>query len=279
MIYFNGEFMEEELCRISPFERGFLFADGVYEVIRNNGKKFIEFDAHINRLKNGLESLQINFNETDKLLEICNELIEKNNLNNSESIVYIQISRGISYPRNHLFPVSNTPVTILVSISKFTPDKNFHDTGVKIILLEDTRWSRCNLKTTMLLPNVLARQKAFEQNAEEAVLVRNGLITEGTHTSFCGIKNEYLVIPPLSNFILPGITRKVVNKICDALEIPFLERNINEDELKSFDELMLLSTKMDITPVIKVGDSLINGGFPGEDTIRIQKAYLEYIYD
>ena len=128
-----------------------------------------------------------------------------------------------------------------------------------------------------MIPNILARQKAFEQNAEEAVFIRDDVVTEGTHTSFCGVKNEYLIIPPLSNHILPGITRKVVLNLCDELDIPYVERNINEEELRTFDEFMLLSTKMDVTPVVQIEGIKINDGMPGEITLQIQKAYLDII--
>jgi len=274
--YFNGNFLEEDLCKVSPFDRGFLFSDGVYEVIRYTGKRFLEFDSHLERLKSGLEFMKINYGETEKLIDICNELIQKNNLMESGAILYMQITRGISNPRNHLFPVEADP-TIIASVTKFLPQDEKLKRGVKIILQEDIRWSGCNIKTTALIPNILARQKAFEQNAVEAVFIRNDVVTEGTHTSFCGVKNEYLIIPPLSNHILPGITRKIVLNLCEELDIPYLERNINEEELRTFDEFMLLSTKMDVTPVVQIEGIKINDGMPGEITLQMQKAYIEMI--
>lgn len=277
IIYFNGSFIEENKCCISPYDRGFLFADGVYEVIRNTGKKFIELEAHIQRLKTGLEFLRINFKETEKLVDIISELIIKNKFNEQEFLIYIEITRGTSIPRAHLFPSENISPNVFISISKFSPNTIEKENGIKIILHEDVRWGHCNIKTIGLLANVLVRQTAFERNADEAVFVRNGKITEGTHTSFCGFKNEHILIPPLSNFILPGTTRKVILKICRKLEIPYLEREIESDELKSFDELMLFSTTMDVTPVVQIDDYLIGDGKPGELTKKIQKAYDEYI--
>ncbi|HEY5536771.1 MAG TPA: aminotransferase class IV [Ignavibacteria bacterium] len=275
IIYFNGNYINEEDCFISPYDRGFLFADGIYEVIKYTGKKFFEFDSHLSRLNNGLEFLKINYNESWKLLEICNELISINNFKNSLATVYIQITRGISKPRNHLFPEIGTPPTVLVNVSELKPEDG--KSGFRVILTEDIRWSGCNIKSTLLLPNVLARQKSYENNADEALLVRDGLITEGSHTNFCAIRDGNLYTTPLSNNILPGITRKVVLNICREIGIPIFEISIKADELNLYSELFLTSTKMDIVPVLQVGDRLINNGIPGPVTVKLSKILKELI--
>jgi D-alanine transaminase len=275
IIYFNGNYINEDDCFISPYDRGFLFADGIYEVIKYTGKKFFEFNSHLSRLNNGLEYLKINFTDSGKLLEICRELILRNNLENSLASVYIQITRGISKPRNHLFPEIQTPPTILVNVSKFKSENE--KPGFKAILTEDIRWSGCNIKTISLLPNVLARQKAHENNADEALLVRDGLITEGSHTNFCATREGKLYTAPLSNHILPGITRKVVLNICREIRIPVFEISVIADEIYSYDELFLTSTKMDIVPVLQVGERLINNGIPGPVTVKLIKIFKKLI--
>lgn len=275
IIYFNGNYINEKDCFISPYDRGFLFADGIYEVIKYTGKKFFEFDSHLSRLNNGLEFLKINYNESWKLLEICNELISINNFKNSLATVYIQITRGISKPRNHLFPEIGTLPTVLVNVSELKPEDG--KSGFRVILTEDIRWSGCNIKSTLLLPNVLAHQKSYENNADEALLVRDGLITEGSHTNFCAIRDGNLYTAPLSNNILPGITRKVVLNICREIGIPIFEISIKADELNSYSELFLTSTKMDIVPVLQVGDRLINNGIPGPVTVKLSKILKELI--
>jgi D-alanine transaminase len=275
IIYFNGNYINEKDCFISPYDRGFLFADGIYEVIKYTGKKFFEFESHLSRLNNGLEFLKINYNESGKLLEICDELISINNFKNSLATVYIQITRGISKPRNHLFPEIGTPPTVLVNVSELKPEDG--KSGISVILTEDIRWSGCNIKSTLLLPNVLARQKSYENNADEALLVRDGLITEGSHTNFCAISDGNLYTAPLSNNILPGITRKVVLNICREIGIPVFEISIKADELNSYSELFLTSTKMDIVPVLQVGDRLINNGIPGPVTVKLSKILKELI--
>ncbi|HEY5122218.1 MAG TPA: aminotransferase class IV [Ignavibacteria bacterium] len=275
IIYFNGNYINEKDCFISPYDRGFLFADGIYEVIKYTGKKFFEFESHLSRLNNGLEFLKINYNESGKLLEICNELISIDNFKNSLATVYIQITRGISKPRNHLFPEIGTPLTVLVNVSELKPEDG--KSGFRVILTEDIRWSGCNIKSTLLLPNVLARQKAYENNADEALLVHDGLITEGSHTNFCAIRDGNLYTAPLSNNILPGITRKVVLNICREIGIPVFEISIKADELNSYSELFLTSTKMDIVPVLQVGDRLINNGIPGPVIVKLSKILKELI--
>lgn len=275
IIYFNDDYIKEEDCFISPYDRGFLFADGIYEVIKYTGKKFFEFDSHLSRLNNGLEYLKINYTESMKLLEICKNLILRNNLENSLASVYIQITRGISKPRNHLFPEIQTPPTILVNVSELKSENE--KTGFKVILTEDIRWSGCNIKTISLLPNVLARQKAYENNADEALLVRNGFITEGSHTNIFAVRDGNLYTAPLSNHILPGITRKVVLNICRKIGIPIFEISIKADEIYSYDELFLTSTKMDIVPVLQVGERLINNGKPGPVTVKLSKALVGLI--
>ena len=137
---------------------------------------------------------------------------------------------------------------------------------------------RCDVKSTMLMANVLARQKALEQNAVEAIFVRSGFITEGTHTSFCAVKKGKLYTPPLSNLILDGVTRKVILEICRRENIPAQETEIKADELKSFDELMLLGTISEVTPVVQINDWKVGNGKPGPVTLRLQRFLSEMIF-
>lgn len=272
VVYFNGKYIEEKKCFISPYDRGFLFADGVYEVIRYTGKKFLEFDSHHRRLISGLKFLRINFSGIDKLQKICNSLLNKNNLENKETIIYIQITRGISKPRNHTFPPSNTPSTVFINATPMLTNKNLKK-GVNVILDEDIRWSKCNIKTISLLPNVLANQKAKEKKVFETVFIRDGKITEGSHMNFFGVKNGCVYTAPLSNYILPGVTRNAVLKLCKDNNIPYKEIYIEEKFIKEFDEFFLTSTTMDITPVIKINKLKIKNGKPGKVTKKLQEIY------
>jgi D-alanine transaminase len=276
--YFNGNFIKEEKCFVSPYDRGFLFSDGVYEVIKYIGEKFFEFQKHSERLEYGLKELKINFPDTDRINDIGIELLRKNNLLNIPATLYVQITRGISKPRNHIFPAKEIPPTVFISVTQLSADKEKNENGIKIILTEDLRWGRCDIKTTLLLPNVLAQQKAFELGAEEAVLVRNGNVTEGSHTSFAAVKNGKLIFPKQSNYILPGITRKVVIEICRQNKIPVAEQDIRVKDLRMYDEFMIMSTKLDVVSVLQIDDRIINNGKPGGLTKTIQRLFDERCY-
>jgi D-alanine transaminase len=276
IIYFNGKYIKEEKCHISPYDRGFLFADGIYEVLRYTGKKYFEFDSHMQRLYKGLIFLKIKFRDTNKLLKICNELLRKNNLLNKETLIYIQITRGISKPRYHTFPSKNTPPTVFINATPLLENK-FLKKGVSVILDEDIRWSRCNIKTISLLPNVLANQKAKEKKVFETVFVRDGKIMEGSHTNFFGVKKSCIYTAPLSNYILPGVTRNAILKICKNNKIPIKETYIRKNDIKNFDELFLTSTTMDVTPVLKIDGKTVGNGYPGIITTKIKDKYLEKI--
>ncbi len=275
--YLNGKILKGEGLILSPFDRGFLFGDGIYETLRCYKGKLFKLDLHLERLKKSLISSRINFSDFDKIENIINELISVNKFKEEHLFIYLQITRGAYYPRQHHFPPSNVPPTLFLSIIPFKRHEDELKNGIKVILEEDIRWTRCDIKSTMLMPNVLARQKALEQNAVEAIFIRNGLITEGTHTSFCAIKNEKLFTPPLSNLILDGVTRKIILEICRRENIPVNETEIKVDDLKSFDELMLLGTISEVMPVVKVEERFVGNGKPGPVTLNLQNLLYELI--
>jgi D-alanine transaminase len=285
--YLNGKILKGKELSLSPFDRGFLFGEGVYETLRWYKGKLFKLDLHNERLKKSLASSKINFTAFDEIEKIVNELVRLNNLRNQEHLfVYLQITRGAYFPRQHHFPPADVQPSFFLSVTQYKrPEEQLRD-GIKVILEKDIRWMRCDIKSTMLMANVLARQKALEQNAVEAILVRNGFITEGTHTSFCAVKNGKLYTPPLSNLILDGITRKVIIEICGKENIPVSETEIKADELQPFDELMLLGTISEVTPVIQVAqktpygdDWKVGDGKPGPVTLKLQRLLSEMIFD
>ena len=275
--YFNGKFLEENEIYLSPYERGFQFADGVYEVIRFYYDHFFQTEAHLERMAKGLSELRIKKPDFNEFKNIIEHLIKVNKLSGDQAIAYIQITRGAYTPRRHWFPPEDTQATIFISASAFNPHQDEIDNGVKIILEPDVRWLRCDIKSIALLPNVLARQKAIDNGATEAIFVRDEFVTEGTHTNFCAIKNGKLFTHPLSNLILPGVTRQVVLKICQELNIPVKEIPIKKSDLKSFDELLLVGTTVEITPIIQVNDWTVGNGKPGPITKNIQKLFYDII--
>lgn len=272
LVFYNGKILNLENAAVSPFDRAFQFGDGVYEVIRYYPKSFFEFELHLDRLKNSLKKMEISFTAFENIESVLNELILKNNLSNEVSIGYIQISRGQHIPRRHYFN-DDIVTTVFMYVEKFPARLEEMKNGVKVGLEEDIRWLRCDIKATSLLPNILARNRAIRKGLSEIIWHRNGLITEGTQTNICFIKNGELFTPPLSNLILAGITRKVVLNLCSQLGIPCTERNINLDELKTFNEILLLSTTAEVTPIIEIDGNIINGGVPGHMCKLLQSEY------
>ena len=278
IVFVNNEFVPAEKSALSPFDRGFLFADGVYESIRTYNKKLFRYEDHLERLKRSLREIRLDFKELGSIKNIISELIKKNELGN-EVLIYLQITRGTVFPRTHSFPKEKTSPTIFISVQELKENIEEQINGVKVILQEDVRWLRCDIKSTSLLPVVLASQKATEENAAEAILVRDGVITEGTHTNFFAVKNETLYTAPKSHLILEGITRKVVLELCEKFKIDFREEFINKDDLKSFDEFFITSTTKEITPVTSIDYWTINDGNPGKITMSLQSVFKKLVED
>lgn len=271
--FFNGNWVEKEKIAISPDDRGFLFGDGIYEVIRVYRGKLFRAKEHLARLARSLREMRMDGVDVPVLGTVAEELLRRNNLN-SDATVYFQITRGAA-PRRHAFPDPGTPPTIYMTASPFTPPEKKWREGVKVILVPDTRWARCDIKSTALAPNVLANQLAKENGAEEAIFVRNGVITEGSHSSFAAVFHGQLVTHPLTNHILPSITRQVVLELCAQLDIAVKEFPIFENELKQADEVIILGTTTEVMPVIQVDDWQVNDGKPGALTRRLQQALDE----
>lgn len=278
MVFINNKFVPIEEAHISPFDRGFLFADGVYESIRTYNKKLFRYEDHLDRLKRSLKETRIDFKEPDSIENIIYELMIKNDIED-DALAYLQITRGSAIPRTHSFPVEKISPTIFISVQNLRENTKEQTKGVKVILQEDVRWLRCDIKSTSLLPVILASQKASEENASEAILVRDGLITEGTHTNFFAVKNESIYTAPKSRLILEGITRKVVLELCERFRIDYREEFINKDDLKSFDEFFITSTTKEITPVTSIDYWTINDGEPGKITKSLQAVFKKLAED
>lgn len=276
--YFNGQFLNLSEIKISPFDRGFLFADGVYESIRTYNKKLFRYDDHIERLKRSLNETRIDFRELALIENIIYELMIKNNIED-EALVYLQITRGSAVPRTHSFPKEKIFPTIFISVQNLMENSEQQAKGVKVILQEDVRWLRCDIKSTSLLPVVLASQRATEENAAEAILVRDGLITEGTHTNFFAVKNETVYTAPKSKFILEGITRKVVLEFCEKFKIDYREEFIEKNDLKNFNEFFITSTTKEVTPVTTIDYWNVNEGEPGKITKSLQSVFKKITED
>jgi D-alanine transaminase len=273
IVYFNGEFIPKENVRISPDDRGFLFADGTYEVVRIYGGKPFRLAGHLRRFASSLGQMLLDFEDTGAFEGVTGELIRRNGLDHGEAALYIQITRGVG-PRSHPFPEPGTRPTVYASVSPVVPPVEKWEKGVKAILVPDIRWLRCDIKSISLLANVLAAQQAREQNAEEAVFVRDGVVTEGTHTNVCAVSKGTVRTHPTGQTILDGITREVVREICRDFGIPFEEKAVTESEILQADEAFLLGTTTEIMPVVQLGSATVGTGSPGPLTRRLQEAFF-----
>ena len=275
IVYLNGQFLNEENALISPNDRGFIFADGVYEVVKcYNGKPF-RFDDHLLRLERSLRELDLKYSGSFELEEVFQQLLKINNLTNIHAGVYVQITRGAS-KRVHHFPENIQPTVYAFAFNLPSSAENLEN-GIKVITEKDIRWQRCDIKSVSLLPNTMLFNKAVKNEAGECILIRDGIVTEATHSSVLMIKDGVVITHPLSNLILPGITRKVVLEICRENNIPFEEKATLEKELFDMDEIIIGGTGSEITPVVQINDKIIGNGGPGEITCFIQQKFFEKV--
>ncbi|HEX19677.1 MAG TPA: D-amino acid aminotransferase [Acidiferrobacteraceae bacterium] len=275
-VYLNGQFIAPEQATISVFDRGFIFGDAVYEVIPVYGKKPFRLPQHLQRLGINLRAVAINnpLSETAWSKMLC-QLIAEND--SDEQSLYIQISRGVA-PRDHAFPEDHiTPTVFAFSQPLKTPPMSLLEKGVNVITQQDIRWQRCDIKSTALLANVLLRQAAVEQDATEAILLRDGHITEGAASNVIIVdKDNVIATPPRNNLILPGVTRDLILELARQHQMPAKERSILESELATAKEIWLSSSTKEILPVCKVNDQIVGTGKPGPVFKEMLQHYQDY---
>lgn len=277
IVYLNGAFVPRAEARISVEDRGFVFGDGVYEVLRAINGRLFATRFHNDRLKRSLEGVRISLagnDSAESLTEIGKQLLSENGLLQGEATVYMQITRGVA-TRAHNFPPPDLPPTIYISVARFTPYSELAQNGAPAISHPDLRWGRCDLKTLNLLPNVLASQTAKERGAFEAMLIRDGVVTEGSKTNFFGVVDGSLRTHPSDTHILPGITRSVLRDLAREVSIDLDETPIRSDEIPRLSELFLTGTTTDVMPVVKLDDKPIGKGKPGELTKKLQRVLAE----
>jgi len=269
----NGQRMPLREAKVPVLDRGFLFGDGVYEVLRlYGGKPWLEAD-HFERLRRSLAELRIDGVDLDRLRRQVHETIIAGGFR--EGIVYMQITRGVA-PRAHAFPADVRPTELLWVMETGDPYALKRETGVKVSLQPDLRWKRCDIKSVNLLGNVLVNQLAKERDAFEAILMLpDGTITEASHSSLFGVVGGVLRTTPDSPGILPGITRKLTLELAQRIGVPVEFRSLHRDELPLVDELFLTGTSLAVCGIVAVDDLTIGNGKPGPITRRLQEAYQE----
>ena len=277
IVYVNGSFVPRAEARISVEDRGFVFGDGVYEVVRVISGRLFAARFHNERLKRSLDGVRISLSAADspeRFVEIGKQLLRENGLIEGQATLYIQVTRGAA-TRAHNFPQPEVPPTIYISVARFMPYSDLALTGAPAISHPDLRWGRCDLKTLNLLPNVLASQTAKEKGAFEAMLIRDGVVTEGTKTNFFGVVDGSLRTHPSDTHILPGITRSVLRDLAREVNIDLDETPIRSDEIPRLSELFLTGTTTDVMPVVKLDDKPVGKGKPGELTRKLQRVLAE----
>jgi D-alanine transaminase len=273
--WLNGSFLPLEDARVSVLDRGFLFGDGVYEVIPVYGGRLFRLAHHLKRLDNSLSGVRIANPLTHEQWEsVLNELVARNE--GSDQAVYLKVTRGADKKRDHPFPANIRPTAFAMSSPMPGVRDLSKETGVTAITLPDIRWKLCNIKAITLLPNVMLRQQAVEAGSAEAILINAGYAIEGAASNLFIVKNGVLITPPNSNALLPGITRDLVLELAASNAIPFREADIHEDELFDADEVWLTSSTREISPVITLDDKPVGNGKPGPLWRRMSALYQDY---
>lgn len=277
IVYLDGKYIPSNEARISVLDRGFLFADGVYEVIPiYNGRPFYK-QQHLDRLQRSLQGIymQLPFGQ-QQWYEIFDNLIKENNAIEGNYHIYLQVTRGVASSRGHAFP-DNIKPTVFVAVNKSTKVLSYQELcqGKAVITAQDTRWSCCYIKSISLLPNVLLSQQAKGAGCEEAILIRDGYALEGASSNLFIVKNNTLITPPLSPYILGGITRDIVIELARKNEILCKEQQIPESELVNADEIWITSSTREIYPIVKLNNKPVGNGEVGPVWKKMIKLYRD----
>jgi D-alanine transaminase len=270
-VYLNGRFLPEEEAHLSPLDRGFLFADAIYEVVRYDRGRPYRLAEHLDRMRDGLSAVRIPASP-DFFEEVGARLLAENGLANQDAFVYAQVSRG-SAPRYHAFPPEGTAPTVFAFARRTDPPPL--PEGGRAILITDERWGRCDVKSVMLLPNVLAAQKARETGAVDAIFVRDGFALEGTKANLFMVSRGVVRTAPCGPRILPGVTRAAAIEAARRIGLTVEERAFTVEEMCAGQELFLASTTLWTYPIIAVEDRRIGSGKPGPVSRMIREALIE----
>jgi D-alanine transaminase len=275
MVYLNGDFLPLQEARVPVMDRGFLFGDGVYEVIPVYGGRPFRIAQHMDRLDDSLRSVRVE-NPLDRNAweRIFDRLTGASP--DVDQLIYLQVTRGVDPARNHLFPQGVEPTVLVMAWAVKPRDPAIAQQGIATVSLEDNRWLRCDIKSIALLGNVLLRQQAEDAGAGEAILIRDGLVTEGSSTNPFLVKDGEILTPPKSNRVLPGVTRDLVLELARGAGIPCAERDIAGDELKTADEIWISSSSREVQPVTRFDGVPVGGGVPGPVWRRMDALFQDY---
>ena len=274
-IYLNGEYLPKDQAFLSLDDRGFLFGDGIYEVTAAYRGELFRWDRHLARMLRGLEHLRIDYDPAP-LEEVHDRLIQENDLTDAKvSYVYTQVTRGVA-KRSHTFPKTPVAPTVYLFPGEYNrPPRERWEEGYRAITVHDWRWARRDLKTVQLLANVLGAQQGVDAGVDEIVFVQDGMAIEGSHNNFFMVFGETIVTHPLSNQILPGITREVVLELADKLGYELLERPTTVAEMFEADEAFHSGTLSEVKPCVEIDGRPVGNGKVGPVTRALFDAFLE----
>jgi D-alanine transaminase len=277
--YLNGAFLPLDQAHVSVMDRGFLFGDGVYEVIPVYGGNLFRLSAHLNRLQNSLDAIRLGNPLTNAGWTSMLERLVTLNEGGDQS-VYLQVTRGVAPRRDHAFPEDSRPTLFAMCTVGVVSRDIDNEPGVSAITLPDIRWQYCNVKAITLLPNILLRQQAIDADTAEAILLRDSYVIEGAASNVFIVTDGVLKTPPNGAALLPGVTRDLVLELARSNGIPCREVDITADELEAAEEIWLTSSTREITPVVRLDTRTVGDGRPGalwNRMIRLYQAYKEAV--
>ncbi|MCQ9299651.1 D-amino-acid transaminase [Staphylococcus hyicus] len=274
-VLLNESFVEEQDAKIAYNDRGYNFGDGIYEYVRIYDNKLFTAKEHFERLLRSASEIGLDLNHTvESLTTLVREFAQVNQVTNGG--VYIQVTRGAA-PRDHAFPTPSVEPVLTGFVKSYDRPYKALEEGVSVVTTEDIRWLRCDIKSLNLLGNVLAKEYATKYNAEEAIQHRGEIVTEGASSNVYAIKNGVVHTHPANNFILNGITRRVIQWVCEDENIEFNEEPFTIDFLKSADEVIISSTSVEVMPVVLIDGEPVADGKVGRITRQLQKGFEKYI--
>ncbi|MBC7779639.1 MAG: D-amino acid aminotransferase [Proteobacteria bacterium] len=277
MVHLNGEFMPIEEAKISPLDRGFIFGDGVYEVIPVYGKRPFRMIEHLQRMQRSMDKIGLaNPHSIERWEALCNELIERTP--HPDQGVYIQVTRGVA-PRDHAFPKNVTPTVFMMSNPMRKPPPEWHTDGAAAITANDDRWFNNDIKSTALLGNVLARQKSAEVGAVETILLRDGMLTEASSSNVLIVADGVIASPPKSNLLLPGTTFDVTIELARKHGMAHELRAITEAQLRAADEIWVTSATKEVLPITLLDGKPVGTGRPGPVWKTIHAHYQAFKHE
>lgn len=274
-VFINGEFLNQDEAKVSYEDRGYVFGDGIYEYIRAYEGKLFTVKEHFERFLRSANEIGLDLTYTvDELIELVRKLLEVNDVKNGG--IYIQATRGVAL-REHSFPTPPVKPVIMAFTKSYDRPYEDLENGIYTMTTEDIRWLRCDIKSLNLLGNVLAKEFAVKYNASEAIQHRGETVTEGASSNVYAIKDGKIYTHPINNFILNGITRRVIKWISEDKNIPFIEETFTVDFLKNADEVIISSTSAEVMPVVKIDGEDVGDGKVGTVTRQLQEGFNQYI--